>query len=212
MQRRELLKSSLLLLAAGASASVARALHAGVHAHGHHQHDHGVNISTVPQNPVFSEAQHHSVTVLSDMIIPATDTPGASEAGVPGFIETIVGDWYTETERSIFIAGLDQLDVYCKKQGNNTFVLVAEDIRVAALQESERIAQAYTAPMPSSGLAEMGRFVDENAPFFTKLKELVVLGYYTSKIGVTQELAYNPAPGHFDGDYPLVKVGRQWVH
>lgn len=212
MQRRELLKASLLCMAAGASASVARALHAGIHAHGHHPHDSDTDTSVIPKNPAFTEAQRQSVALLSDMIIPATDTPGATEAGVPGFIETIVGDWYTETERDIFIAGLDQLDVYCKEHGNNTFLLVPDDLRLVALQESERVAQAYTAPMPSGGLIEMGRFVDENAPFFTKLKELVVSGYYTSETGVTQELAYNPAPGYFDGDYPLEKVGRQWVH
>lgn len=211
MQRRELLKASLLFLATGASASVARALHAGVHAHGHHGGQEA-DTSTAPENPVFGASQRHSIALLSDMIIPPTDTPGAAEAGVPGFIETIVGDWYTDTERRIFMAGLDQLDQYSQQHGNTPFHRAPEDLRLAALHESERLAQDYIGPTPSGNLAAMGRFIDENTPFFNKLKELVVLGYYTSEIGATQELAYRPVPGYFDGDYPLEKVGRHWVY
>lgn len=211
MQRRELLKASLLFLAAGASASVARALHAGAHAHGHH-HRGETDDLTIPTNPIFSQEQRHSIILLSDMIIPPTDTPGAAEAGVPGFIETIVGDWYTDTERHIFLAGLDELDTFCRQQGNAPFHQATEEARMAALRASEELANAYTPPVPSGGLAAMGRFVDEHSPFFKKLKELVVLGYYTSEIGATRELAYNPVPGYFDGNYPLEKIGRHWVY
>ena len=50
--------------------------------------------------------QPEMVRVLAEMIIPATDTPGAIEAGVPRFIEMMVADWYTDTERGIFLDGL----------------------------------------------------------------------------------------------------------
>ena len=53
---------------------------------------------------------------------------------------------------------------------------------------------------------------DQHAPFFNKIKELTVLGYYTSEVGATRELAYNPVPGKFDGDYDYAKVGRQWSY
>ena len=46
------------------------------------------------------------------------------------------------------------------------------------------------------------------APFFYQLKELTVLGYYTSEVGATQELAYLPIPGHYEGDYDF--TGKQW--
>ena len=54
------------------------------------------------------------------------------------------------------------------------------------------------------------KFVDQNTPFFTKLKELTVLGYFTSEVGAKQALAYNPMPMRYDGDYDFDKVGREW--
>ena len=56
--------------------------------------------------PGVDAAQRHLVDLLAEMIIPATDTPGAREADVPAFIETMVADWYTDTERTIFLQGL----------------------------------------------------------------------------------------------------------
>jgi hypothetical protein len=53
---------------------------------------------------------------------------------------------------------------------------------------------------------------DEQSPFFYKLKLLTVLGYYTSEVGATQELSYNPVPGRYEGDVDFDKVGRQWSY
>ncbi len=48
-------------------------------------------------------------------------------------------------------------------------------------------------------------------PFFSQLKELTVAGYYTSEVGATQELHWNPAPGEYRPDVPLAEVGRTWA-
>ena len=47
-------------------------------------------------------------------------------------------------------------------------------------------------------------------PFFPWLKELTVVGYYTSEIGATQELRYVHVAGQYDGDVPYRKVGRAY--
>ncbi len=52
---------------------------------------------------------------------------------------------------------------------------------------------------------------DPNSPFFTKLKELVVLGDYTSEVGATQELVDAPMPGYYDGNVDFNMVKRQWI-
>lgn len=197
MQRRELLKASILAAATMASPSVAGALRAGVTA------------GSAPAKAAFTAAERETVSLLSEMIIPATDTPGAIQAGVPAFIETIVGEWYRPTEHGIFRRGLKALDEYCEKQAGRSFRTAPQALRIAALRESEKQAAAYPSAAGGSPLASFGK-VDENTPFFTKIKELVVLGYYTSEVGAKQELAYNPAPGRFEGDYDFDKVGRQW--
>ncbi len=59
----------------------------------------------------------------------------------------------------------------------------------------------------------MSKIVDENTPFFAKIKELTVIGYYSSEVGAKQELAYNPMPMRYEGDYDYAKTGgRQWSY
>ena len=198
MHRRDLLKLSMLLLGTSATASVSRALHAGV--------------GNIPgtSSSAFNDGQRLAVNLLADMIIPPSDTPGAVDAGVPAFIEAIVADWYTETERTLFLQGLEDLDSYCLAHGNIPFIGTSEEIRIAALRDQEAIASEYKAP--ASAVLSFIPEDDQQAPFFKKIKELVVLGYYTSKVGATQELVYQPMTHHFDGDYDFAKVGRQWSH
>jgi hypothetical protein len=186
------------LLGSAATASVSRALQAGV------------NAATGTDNSVLNADQRQAVKLLADIIIPTTDTPGAVEAGVPAFIESIVTDWYTDIERGIFLDGLKALDQYCQANGETRFTAASAQTRIAALREQEAIASEHTPPARTS--MSFAPVDDQQAPFFTKIKELVVLGYYTSQVGATQELAYQPMVHEFDGAYDFNEVGRQWSH
>lgn len=199
MHRRELLKLTALLLGGAASASVTRAVLAGA-----------------PINPglgrvIFNEGQQASVALLSEMIIPTTDTPGAIKAGVPDFIATIVSQWYNEVERKVFFEGLHALDAHCQAAEGVPFHEAGEATRIAALREQEQITVNYQSQQAAAGGHPMAKNPDGNLPFFGKLKELVVVGYYTSEVGATQELSYLPMPGFYDGDYDYAKVGRRWI-
>lgn len=142
------------------------------------------------------------------MIIPTTDTPGATEAGVPDFVASIVFDWYTAPEQIDFFDGLRALDQHCLASEQLPFHEASEANRVAALQAQAQIAGHYQpAPTPFGPPAE-----DPNAPFFSKIKALVVLGYYTSEVGATRELIYMPVPGEYKGDVDFAEVGRQWTY
>jgi hypothetical protein len=131
-------------------------------------------------------------------------------AGVPDFIATIYRDWYDDSERAAFAAGLDELDAFCRDREGQAFHESSADTRHAALVAQQAIAE-------SGGGAATGPFgasmpVGPDAPFFTRLKELVVLGYYTSEVGATQELVYLPVPGRFDGDLALGDASRPFTH
>ncbi|MFV8817565.1 gluconate 2-dehydrogenase subunit 3 family protein [Haliea sp. E17] len=197
MQRRDLLKFSVSLLGAAAGTSVSRALAAGADLH------------QGTATAAFSADQRKAVELLSEMIIPTTDTPGAIAAGVPDFITSIVGDWYKPNEREIFMQGLVSLDGYCREHGGKPFSESAESTRIDALKAEEAAAKDYASPQQMRMKVPKE---DENAPFFKRLKELVVLGYYTSEVGATEELKYLPMPGYFDGSYDFNKVGREFTH
>ena len=198
MNRRQLLKRTSWLLGGMLTASMVRGVTAG---------EESLRKAAVA---FFSGPQRHRVSVLAELIIPPTDTPGAIGAGVPDFIEMMVAQWYTETERLLFMQGLQDIDDWCLDTHGADLLGSSEAQQIAALEAMEQAAAGYK----SNALdveAEMADKIDENTPFFTKLKELTVIGYYTSEVGATQELAYNSMPMRFEGDIPLAQIGRQWA-
>ncbi len=200
MQRRDLLKFSLMLglTTVGGCSSVSRALQAGVSG------------GSKPVRRMFTEEERAAVAVLSEMIIPETDTPGAIEAGVPDFIETIYVEWYRDAERSVFLQGLADLDGFCQQHERQDFINATTMTQIEALKDQENQATNYHPP--TAGAFSFIPAVDERAPFFKKIKDLVVVGYYTSEVGATTELIYLPAPGYYDGDVEFSKIGKQWTY
>jgi len=197
MNRREILKFSAVILGTTMSASLSQALMAGVKAGG------------LP-NVSLSADQTKTIAMLAEMFIPTTDTPGAIAAGVPEFIETIVTEWYNDSERTIFMDGVDALNAAAQSKESVAYYNASETLRVALLTEQEKIASEYVSG-GSGGHPLAGGGDDPHTPFFSKLKELVVTGYYTSEIGCKQEQIYKPMPGRYDGDLNYADFGRRFV-
>jgi len=198
MQRRALLRSMVMggagTLLHVTSPSLAKALAGGAGSMM------GIN------NLQLSGVQREMCRQLSELIIPTTDTPGAIAAGVPDFIEMMVSDWYTATEREIFLQGLSALEEDCFARHSKSFLDIGEEKKIAALSRQEDLAASYV--KEDEGFFLMPK-EDEKAPFFDKLKELVVVGYYQSEVGATQELSYNPMPMEYR-DIPVTLETRQW--
>ena len=164
----------------------------------------GAPLHTPPATSVLTAPQKTMVAELAELVIPTTDTPGAIVAGVPAFIDHIVSAWYSEVERKTFLDGLAALDAFGGAHFGKSFVHCTTSERTAALSAAEDAAKGFQ-PRPT-----LGGFPEPEltAPFFYQLKELTVLGYYTSEIGATQELSYLPIPGRYEGDYDF--AGKQW--
>lgn len=145
---------------------------------------------------LFSNDQAKLVSALADVILPADDSPAASELGVPRFIETMVDKVYSEAQQSEFLDGLNKF---------------AEDYR-AELQaeyfEGEN-TDKYEFTYHQNRLA-----VEEDPasnPFFLSFKELTLLGYFTSEVGASEVLRYQAVPGVYDGCIPFGEVGKTWA-
>jgi len=186
MNRRELLKKAGLILGAAVSLPVSRAVLAGVHAGAMSTTAGGLGTGSLD-----------TVTAVSARIIPATDTPGAVEANVPAFIDLIYRDWYTPTEQTQFISAENAFKALCKKQYNRDFPDCSND------QQDEFLALCDSRSKDETSLESF---------YFRTMKELTVLGYYTSEIGAKQELVYNPVPMRYKGDYLFSDVGKQWSY
>ena len=133
------------------------------------------------------------VTALAETIIPATDTPGAVEAGVPAFVEELLNDWYTTAEHQRFVSGLDDLDREARSRHGSDFA-------------------ACTAEQQGMLLGTLMTGDEQQQAFFQMAREAVVVGYFTSEVGATQTLRYLPMPGVYDGEYPLTPSDTQFTY
>ena len=147
-----------------------------------------------------TQEQNQMVDTIAEIIIPTTDTPGASAANVNRFIDALVGESYLPKDRDRFLKGLDETNARCKEAHGSAFVECTSEQQQSFVEALDTETFGPDAP-------EVDR---ENPPFFRMLKELVIVGYYTSEIGATQELKTNIVPGYYDGDVPYEEVGRAW--
>jgi gluconate 2-dehydrogenase gamma chain len=146
---------------------------------------------------LFNASQAALTTALAQTIIPATDTKGAADVGVPGFIESMVKDIYTEEQRTSFLDGLNRFDERCREEtGQNFARLNAEEQFEFASIENKNAIESEPAEGPQ---------------FFLIFKELTLVGYFTSEVGATQVLRYEEVPGIYEGCIPFEDVGRTWA-
>lgn len=146
--------------------------------------------------------QYEWVGTLTDLIIPATDSPGAREAGVPANIDRLLTDWYPEADRMRFLAGLATLDAHAQAtygQPGPSLEAEQQTALLAALDQQTFGPDKAATMLPETLL-----------PFYRWLKELTVAGYYTSEVGATQELRVNPM-GVYLADIPYADIGHVWA-
>lgn len=143
-----------------------------------------------PSAPVFSATQRATMTALADRVIPTTDTPGAIAAGVPAFIEKLLADWAHPQDRVPILAGLDAIEARCQREHGTATA------SSTAAQRDTLLTLAMADGLPGG------------AAFFEMFRQLVIAGYYTSEIGMTQEREYLPVPASYDGAFPYAKVNK----
>ncbi len=138
---------------------------------------------------VLSADQAEMVATIAEHVLPETDTPGARAVGVHRFIDAMVAESYAAEERQEFLTGLEGVNDRARRVYGRAFLACAASDQLALLGELDRAGD----------------------PFFRSLKELTLVGYYTSEVGATRELQYTPLPGRYDGCVPLAQIGRTWA-
>jgi hypothetical protein len=136
---------------------------------------------------VLDDVQMRTVAAIGEAIIPATDTPGAAAAQIDAFIDLMLADWYDEDGRLRFLDGLLQIEARSRTRHNVAFVDLTSAQQTALLSELDAEVDA---------LRNANLSVDNH--FFQQMKWLTVHGYYTSDVGVTQELQWVAIPGGYD--------------
>ena len=138
---------------------------------------------------------------IADTILPTTKTPGAKAANVAPFMAIMVRDCYDAKEQQIFLDGIKDLNGVCNQKNGKDFMSCTPAQRTTLLNDLDQEQKAYTKTKKD----------DQPQHYFRLMKELSLLGYFTSEVGCTQALRYLPVPGRFDGCMPYKKGDKAWA-
>ena len=186
MNRREALSSVALLL--GGTILGAEAFLSGCKT----KTDAGVSFT--PDNIAFLDE-------VAETILPATSTPGAKAAKVGDFMAVMIRDCYEEKDQKVFMDGIKQLDEASKKKSNKGFMEATPTERHDLLVALDAEAKEY----------QKNKKKDDANHYFRMMKELTLLGYFTSEIGATKALRYVAVPGKYEGCIPYNKGDKAWA-
>jgi hypothetical protein len=195
MQRREVLK----LLAAGAAIPV---LPSGLLALAREAQ---AQVGPAYKLRTLSPPQNATVTTMIDLTIPATDTPGAKAARVNEFIDVILTEWASDTERQDFLKGLANVDERSIELFGKAFTDASVDQQTTLLRAMDDAAMAshVRRRVRHGNTIPEERDMQLRGNFWDVFKGITLQGYYTSEIGFTQEQNLQIIPGAYHGCVPL---------
>jgi Gluconate 2-dehydrogenase subunit 3 len=162
--------------------------------------------ANLPRTPVLGILNAHQDATLSaaaELLLPATETPGAKAVRVNEFIDHILADWYSEEDRKIFLEGLADMDVRTQKLFGKDFGAAGPDQQAEVFRAlgDEMAAAIYAVSSAAPGYR--GSSPEPTDSFYAMFRELTLTGYFTSEIGATQQLHEEIIPGRFDGCVPI---------
>lgn len=178
---------------------------------------------------------------VAETILPETKTPGAKAAKVGAFMALMVTDTYEPKDQQVFRDGMRALDEASQRANQKTFMQATPAQRLALLESLDREAKEYhdrrdeahkakkkqgadTTARDTTGRDTVKAHVTGSEPtgaeaitadapdhYFRMMKELTMLGYFTSEIGYTKAMRYVETPGRFDPCVPYAPGEVSWA-
>lgn len=138
---------------------------------------------------------------VADTILPTTTSPGAKAANVGQFMTVMVTDCYEAKDQKIFHEGMDKLNDVAEKAYKADFMKLTPQQRTDLLIKLDAEQKEYTSKKKP----------EDDPHYFRMMKELTLLGYFTSEIGTKQARRYAPVPGRYEGCIPYKKGDKAWA-
>jgi len=157
--------------------------------------------SNTGKEGTFSEDDIAYLNEIANTILPDTSTPGAKAAKVGEFMTVMINDSYEEKDQKIFHDGMDKLNEFSKKTYDNSFMKLNGQQRHDLLVQLDREQKDYM----------KNKKKEEPSHYFRMMKELTLLGYFTSEIGCTKARRYVETPGKYDPCIPYNKGDKAFA-
>ncbi len=160
---------------------------------------------------------------IAETILPATGTPGAKAAKVGQFMTVMVKDCYEEDDQKVFREGMKKINEAGRKKFGSSFMELKPAQRHELLVALDTEAKEYGVKKREFDNKESEKEKQEKANgkeyakkemephYFRMMKELTLLGYFTSEIGSTQARRYKETPGRYDPCVPYKKGDKAWA-
>ncbi|MFD1630492.1 gluconate 2-dehydrogenase subunit 3 family protein [Pseudopedobacter beijingensis] len=155
----------------------------------------GCSSSVKETNDLFSQSDIALMDEIAETIIPKTNTPGAKDAKTGAFIAVMIKDCYTPEDQRVFIDGLKKIDEEAKKDFSKTFIECSPEDRKKLLERIDAEQKEY----------QDKKEKEDPNHYFRMMKELTLLGYFTSEEGGNNNLTYVEVPGRYDACIPYKK-------
>ena len=178
--------------------------------------------SGLARGAAFSPEDVAFLDEVAETILPETKTPGAKAAKVGAFMALMVTDSYSASDQKIFRDGIRALDEASRKMNNASFMAATPEQRLALLQTLDLEQMSHSDAREAAHREEARQRRETSAPaaaitkdtpahYFRMMKELTLLGYFTSEIGVTKAQRYLETPGRFDPCVPYKAGEQSWA-
>ncbi len=154
----------------------------------------GVSMTFTPEDVSYLDE-------IADTILPPTKTPGAKAANVGQFMTVMINDCYDERDQRTFHEGMNKLDDFSDKTYNDSFMKITPQQRHDLLVKLDAEQKEYMT----------NKKPEDPSHYFRLMKELTLLGYFTSEIGCKQARRYVETPGKFEGCVPYAKGDKAWA-
>jgi len=207
LTRREVLQIVTALLGGAALAGSQRVLTASFD-------DSAMAAALEQGTSLFTAADVAMLDEIAETILPETSTPGAKAAKTGAFMALMVTDAYDASQQQVFRRGLSQVDEACRTAHNVPFMRATPAQRlsvVEALDREQKGAMDARTPTRTNRAPAAPAAPDEPPHYFRMMKELALVGYFTSEIGYTKAMRYRESPGRFDPCAPYAPGDRIWA-
>ena len=140
---------------------------------------------------------------VAETIIPRTDTPGAKDAEVGKFMASYASDCYDDNDRQLVKAGIRDINTKSSTMNREFF-------KYASPEQKQKLLEQIDAEAKKHNETESKKQV-QGPHYFTLMKQMVLLGFFTSKPGATQVLRYLPVPGKYLGCIDYKEGETSWT-
>ena len=157
----------------------------------------------------FTAEEFPAVSQMAEVMLPKTDTPGASELGIPQFVDLVLAKFTKAKDQARLRTGLSTWLGEVSTQGGTPYAELSAEEQLRLLNELDASSKQTAEELEELDLTKEEK--KERTPWWLDLKGTMIGAYFSSEFIGTEVLAYDPIPGAYQGCIPVSETGgKNW--